>query len=196
MPLPIPNPNAGSCLPPMLVQAVKVEPWRSFHLSFDQLLLLEIRREFSYMWGERRVWGAPVCETAMKVEWDLRLTRPSLQECVIWAWQWPNGIFLMNYFGFVSLKEVHSKVCISLCTCRNDQWRDVLVPITRMGLKCYKIGCWTDTFIPILSWQSKLWWLWFLAGSILLGHPSTHYLIQFPWEFSYFPLNEKMLFAM
>ena len=32
--------------------------WRSFHLCLDQYFF-EIRRELSYMWGERRVWGAP-----------------------------------------------------------------------------------------------------------------------------------------
>ena len=35
------------------------------------------------MWGERPLLsvGGPVCETAMKVECDLRLTRPSLRVC-------------------------------------------------------------------------------------------------------------------
>ena len=55
------------------------------------------------MWGERLLVsvGESVCETAMKIEWDSRLTQPLLRECVIWTWQWCNGIFLVNYRDLV-----------------------------------------------------------------------------------------------
>ena len=60
------------------------------------------------------VRGVPVCETAMKVEWDSRPTRLSLRECVIWVWQWHNGIFLVNYRDLVhceseSVKQTKQK---------------------------------------------------------------------------------------
>ena len=78
--------------------------WRSFHLKV-------------FFWNKKSIelhvgWAAvsecvraPVCETVMKVEWNSRLTQPSLRECVIWAWQWHNGIFHVNYRDLVHCKS-------------------------------------------------------------------------------------------
>ena len=111
--------RSSTCGMPLVVVRYTLKWWHQSGFALKKLssklwsviVFKGIRRESRYMWGEWLLLsvGVPVCETAMKVEWYSRLTRPSLWECVIWAWQWCNGIFLMNYRDLVCCESERAK---------------------------------------------------------------------------------------